>query len=934
MKKILILILALIIVLGFTACVTECVHTDTNTDGVCDKCDKRTGDCTHEDADTDKKCDKCGAALENGDLVFVKNSRTEFSIVVANSLSDNAYDYVSYFSKNLNNFYLQDRGLVINYDIRAPKDTVEMIIGTPSNRGELFKKDVHYLGYEGFSVEVIGNKLFVIAGGDRGYQKAIQYIEDTLFDLDSFGENVIEELVIPADTKYEEIQTDYDIEELTIDGSDVSDFVIAYTSHSYGSNSAALLLQETIYRRAGAWLPCVDINETSSSGRVIYVEDTTGDAARSTENGSTIYVKGGNLHIECEFEDKFEDVIYSLTDKELSSSRVSLSSNFTFTKDVRNIYYKDFGAVGDGKTDDFFAIKECHDVANAYGHTVNADPDATYYIGKENGTASITIKTDTYWNCCSFIFDDRVLDDPSKSSAYLAPIFKITPDGNPYTLTGIDLPVASLPSGAATIGDWKPGEKVLVTIHDNTKRHYIRYGQNQNNGTDQKEIIIVNPDGTIDPETPVQWDYTTLSKMIVYPIDDTPITVSGGFKDQVDDYASMGTFDNYDHIGRATIYTYFNDAPSEYDYHARNIEITRSNVTVKNIKHVLDDNVATSAPYTGFIKTTYCSDVIVEGMIFQKQKSFSTIGAQGNNVGMGSYEMSANNANRVTWRHCRQSNFFEPDGSTRYTGFMGTNYCKNLKFENMVSCSFDAHCNLYNGTIIDSVCEHLNFIGGGTILYENVTVYTDGGSGAMLFREDYGSTWDGNVIVNGLTLRTSKASTTLSLIGVKYNNHDFGYTCHLPKRIELNDAKIVRYDYSVDEETGIRTEWDVATNHIPLHIYSGVEKYTRADISDPDANMSYYKNDYKKCNCEKVYNGTKTFKDTDGDGRCNNDANPNDTYDVWCWGFKENPNTAININPYIPTEEIYVTNCGSLRIIVPSTPQFEDLKLYVDGVLQ
>ena len=38
-------------------------------------------------------------------------------------------------------------------------------------------------------------------------------------------------------------------------------------------------------------------------------------------------------------------------------------------------------------------------------------------------------------------------------------------------------------------------------------------------------------------------------------------------------------------------------------------------------------------------------------------------------------------------------------------------------------------------------------------------------------------------------------------------------------------------------------------------------------------------------------------------------------------------------NPNIPTEEIYVTNCGDLHIIVPNTPQFEDTKVYKDGVL-
>jgi hypothetical protein len=258
----------------------------------------------------------------------------------------------------------------------------------------------------------------------------------------------------------------------------------------------------------------------------------------------------------------------------------------------------------------------------------------------------------------------------------------------------------------------------------------------------------------------------------------------------------------------------------------------------------------------------------------------------------------------------------------------------------MLSCSFDAHKNLYNATIKDVTAEHLNFIGAGTIRIENVTVYTDGGSAAMHFRADYGSIWNGNIIVDGLTLKTSKASPTLSLVNVTYTNHYFGYTTFLPKSISINNAKIIRYSYEM--KNGIRIEKDIAENHVPLHIYANLEKYKTVDISDPDADMSNYRNDYIKCNCQEVYKKAypndeskwKTFNDTDGDGRCNNDLDPTDSYSVWCWGFETNPDKSINANPYMPTEEVYVTNCGNLEVIVPPTPQFNDTKLYIDGVLQ
>ncbi len=935
MKKTIVLLLALILTLTLVACGgNECKHIDANTDGKCDECGEVVGTCAHEDANTDKKCDKCGETLDaatGDDLVLVAGKETKFAVLSADAISDRSEGYVNDFVKKLNKYYLEDQNLKINYDVKGFEDAVEIIFGSTANRGDAFKKDEHYLGYKGFSVEVIGNKLFVLGGGEKGYQNAIKYLEDTLFNLESYGEDVIDELVIPAGTKYESIPTDYNITEFTVDGRDIKNFVLTYTKDSKAAKAAATLLQETVYKEAGVWLPYVAISDVTADQKTIYVEFTKGDAARTTENGTTVYVKDGDLYIECEFENKIEEIVQDVIDSKLSVAKVKIPSNYTYTKDVRNIYYKDFGAIGDGVTDDFFAIKACHEYANKYGHTVNGTEGHTYYIGIANGTESIPVKTDTYWNLASFIWDDRDVPDPTESNAYRANIFRILPSKDSTTLSGSKLPVTSIPSGSATIGDWKPGERVLVAIYDNTKRQYIRFGANQDNGQAQTEMILVNADGTIDPSTPVQWDYTTLSKMVVYPCDEAPLTFSGGYKDQTDNYSAMGRFDNFDVIDRATVETYFNDAPSTYKYFYRNIQVTRSNVTVKNIRHVLHDDVEQSAPYHGFIAILNATDITVEGMIFQKQKTFSTVGSSGDNVGMGSYEIQAESSNNVTWQHCRQSNFFEPNGSVKSRGYMNTDYCRNLTFRDMLSCSFDAHKNLYNAQIIDVTAEHLNFIGAGDILVNNVTVYTDGNAAGIIFRGDYGSTWYGNVKIDGLTLRSSMESELVSIIKTFYYNHYFGFTCHLPTKIELNNIKIVEYGYKM--ENGVRTEWDIATNAKPLSLLRNLEGYSM-DISSTDADMSSFPNDWTQCRCHEVYNGTKSFNDTDGDGRCNNDLNPNDSYTVWCWGFENKPDTTKNANPYSPTEEIYITNCGNLTIIVPGTPQFKNTKVYIDGVLQ
>ena len=47
----------------------------------------------------------------------------------------------------------------------------------------------------------------------------------------------------------------------------------------------------------------------------------------------------------------------------------------------RQVSYSDFGARGDGKTDDIDAIAATHAFANQHGLVVKANEGATYYIG-------------------------------------------------------------------------------------------------------------------------------------------------------------------------------------------------------------------------------------------------------------------------------------------------------------------------------------------------------------------------------------------------------------------------------------------------------------------------------------------------------------------------------------------------------------------------
>ena len=93
------------------------------------------------------------------------------------------------------------------------------------------------------------------------------------------------------------------------------------------------------------------------------------------------------------------------------------------------VLYSDFGAVGDGIADDFYAVRSAHAYANEHGLPVYAERGKTYRFGKGSGTDTITIMTDTYWNGARLVFDDSEMQPDMPE--YRTPIFTVASDHQP-----------------------------------------------------------------------------------------------------------------------------------------------------------------------------------------------------------------------------------------------------------------------------------------------------------------------------------------------------------------------------------------------------------------------------------------------------------------------------------------------------------------------
>lgn len=174
-------------------------------------------------------------------------------------------------------------------------------------------------------------------------------------------------------------------------------------------------------------------------------------------------------------------------------------------------------------------------------------------------------------------------------------------------------------------------------------------------------------------------------------------------------------------------------------------------------------------------------------------KTYVTIGSAGTSVSMGTYDISATNSTYLTFLECTQTNFFAKDSTVNtsmsegYWGIAGTNYCKNLTYDTCRLTRFDAHCGVANANILNSEVATISLIGAGTARIENTRVYVSSGRTLLTLRDDYGSTWHGDIIIKDVTMISSSKPSSVNLISISWVNHYFGYTTYLPTTITVDN---------------------------------------------------------------------------------------------------------------------------------------------------
>ncbi|HVZ65189.1 MAG TPA: hypothetical protein VG936_11505 [Lacunisphaera sp.] len=425
------------------------------------------------------------------------------------------------------------------------------------------------------------------------------------------------------------------------------------------------------------------------------------------------------------------------------------------------VNYEAFGAAGDGVTDDLPAIVRAHAFANAHGLPVKTKPGATYHLGRRALTAIIA--TDTDWGTSRFIIDDTDVEN------HRASLFSVQ-----SLLAPVQLTIPRLTRDQRHL-DVHPPRDCWVRVENSRRKRYIREGLNQNNGSAQRDCFILRRDGSIEGD--IDWDYDEVTQVEARPIDERPLVLRGGIFTTTANRMKQA---------------------QGYNYWSRNIAITRSNTTVTGLVHHVVGEGEFGHPYNGFLSAHGCANVTFRDCFVTGHKTYSTIGAAGKPVSMGSYDLIANEVVNFTMTGVRMDSI----GDTTRWGVIGTNFCKNILLEHCTLSRMDTHQGV-SGTYTLRDCTigyvGLNAIGRGLLSVEDSTFTS---RALISLRADYGSTWEGTVVIRNcrwVPLGGTKSAPHL-LNASNSGRHDFGYPCFMPREIVIDGLVIDDHQHPQDDQ--------------------------------------------------------------------------------------------------------------------------------------
>jgi hypothetical protein len=671
-------------------------------------------------------------------MLLVGEGAPTYFVVVSRYAEDGVKELADEFCDSLKACGMSARN---STDFKDAED-YEIIINETNRKFDYdLGKDV---GEYGYYIVSKGKRIFIGANSDERLELAMSVLLEKLFGYVDGAENYTPSDKVTLESALEIVHTQKTLlENISFAGNSIYDYTIN-CQKSFGT--AAQRISTMVKKTLGISIPMDDEGKRLS----ISIEEHDG------KNATLEILDNGNVVIKAATDREAIRAFALFFNQRLRGAEqtsLDLPKGKYIDEDVSGfVLYSEFGAIGDGVSEDIGAILAAHNYANTNGLPVKVDENAVYYISKIYQT--VTIQTDTDWRGARFIIDDSGLRESSPDINLN--VFKVATSAK---APSVDLSsLTSIEAGCSNIGV-APGVPMLLILRDANVKQYIREGANANNGTAKSDIILVDADGNVDPNAPIMWDYDQFTEKKIIAVDSEPLYITGG---------------------------HFTTISNRIDtkgvlYCNRGISINRSGVVVDGLEHYVEGESKNAASYHGFINVDTCANVTVKNCVFTGRMQVTYA---------GTYDIGASNTVNLKFENCIQHNDIL---DTSCWGIMGTNFCKNITLEGCSFSRFDAHQGVYNVTIKDSSLGHqcLNAIGMGTLLIEDTTLY---GGYLIVLRDDYGSTWKGDVIIRNCTWVPSQGNmlgSSCSMIYGKFSGyHEFGYDCYMPENIYIDGLTV------------------------------------------------------------------------------------------------------------------------------------------------
>lgn len=481
-------------------------------------------------------------------------------------------------------------------------------------------------------------------------------------------------------------------------------------------------------------VPEVSKKHAENVRRKVYLPDMTESFARGVEYAGLMSSEASNAartadllskDTQARFKDQIEGTTHS--DEVIDARRTfggvtypTLNDRLDALADTLNV--TDFGAVGDGITDDTLAIEQAFKVAEIQNRGVSFAPRTYVWNPTETIETSITVD----FGHAKF--------KKSDSASGNKPLIKIVHD-----TSKIDIDPESIETvinrKTTRIPELAGYGQAYVQVTDSNSAIFKRRGVAGDNGygTNKFDHFMIDNQGYLLNE--VTFDFNSITKLIVQPIDSYYTYVRGG-RFSTD---ATNTTDNYYQSG---------------------IVVEKSNTIIESIDHSAKSD-STSASSDGFLVIKDCANVKVDDVVLNPRLAINE---------QGTYDISATRVCGLTLNNVSAQNYTDD-----LWGVMGGNFIKDLTITNSKLNRVDAHMGVHNLTIVDTEIgfKGITVVGFGKLTIRNVKTFAPH---LLTLRTDYGASWDGVIDISDIEhVRTSDSE--MAVISAElYYDFDYGYT--------------------------------------------------------------------------------------------------------------------------------------------------------------